>query len=147
MYSNPRILTTKFPQSQKSDYLERILALLQEAQIDIQQITPNSHHHQIFSFKPWEDIPATFSIKKFTKNKKSADHQLLCKKHIKNIEEMNKNKEIITYTDGSVDLNNNRAVAAAVIRNKNNQIMKIFKQRILIRSCLFIASRTMCNCP
>ena len=43
---------------------------------------------------------------------------------------MNKNKELITYTDGSVDLNNNRAGAAAVIRNKNNQIIKISKQRI-----------------
>ena len=32
MYSNPRILTTEISQSQKSDYLERILALLQEAQ-------------------------------------------------------------------------------------------------------------------
>ena len=45
---------------------------------------------------------------------------------------MNRNKDLIIYTDGSVDISNKRAGAAAIIKNSKNKILSTIKKRILL---------------
>jgi ribonuclease HI len=130
MFNSEKLLRSDIMSNEHSVYIDRITETLKEAQINHIQIASNDVYNNIYEIKPWEEIPADFIMKKFVNNKKTADSQKLCKKYIKHIAEVNKDKDLITYTDGSVDTKNNKAGSAAIVKNKHSKTISIIKKRL-----------------
>ena len=130
MFQKPRILSNQISENTISFYIDPILETIKNSGIDINDIVANTNHQDIHTYKPWESVPAELLIKRFVASKKTANHQILSTKYIKYIKEINSNKDLIIYTDGSVDIINQRAGAAAVIRDSKNRTLQTIKRRI-----------------
>ena len=130
MFQKPRILSNQISENTISFYIDPILETIKNSGIDINDIVANTNHQDIHTYKPWESVPAELLIKRFVASKKTANHQILSTKYIKYIKEINSNKDLIIYTDGSVDIINQRAGAAAIIRDSKNRTLQTIKRRI-----------------
>ena len=74
-------------------------------------------------------VKAEFVIKNIIGGKQNNKEEKLKKIYLKSITELNKGKNMIIYTDGSVDPITGKSGSAAVIRNGKNQTMKVIKKR------------------
>jgi ribonuclease HI len=130
MFNSERLLSEDIRNNINSLHISNITDLLNKADIHYKEIISNETYNNIHEYKPWEEVPAEFIMKKFVNNKKKANAQQLCRKYIKHISNVNKDKDLITYTDGSVDIKNNRAGSAAIIKNNNSKTIATLKKRL-----------------
>ena len=130
MFNSERLLSEDIRNNINSTHINQITDLLNKADIHYKDIISNDIYDNIHDYKSWEEVPAEFIMKKFVNNKKKANAQQLCRKYIKHITKVNKDKDLITYTDGSVNIKNNRAGSAAIIKNNTSKTIATLKKRL-----------------
>ena len=102
-------------------YLTHPIATIKSANIQLENIEPDLQH---FILPPWEPIPFSTKVTLPPSGKKQSDPIDLLRLYTKEITELNLNKGLIVYTDGSVkhDLSS-RAGSATIFVNNNDEVV------------------------
>ena len=107
-----------------SEYLTRAKKSI--TKIDLNQIK----EEEVYKIPPWEEIKANFIINNVEGGKNSVNSEKLKKTYLEEIKQNNVDKNHIIYTDGSVNQNNGRSGAAAILKDGKNTTKIIIKKRV-----------------
>ena len=83
----------------------------------------------LFRIPPWDEPKASFIIKEIAGGKTNYNKDKTKKIYRKEISRLNKENDIIIYTDGSVDPTAGNSGSAAVFKNKNGKTLYSIKAR------------------
>jgi len=103
-------------------FLSQSINTIQNASITLRDITQDIQH---FTLPPWEPIPFESFTTPPPLGKKKSNPEDMLRIYTKEIEELNKQKNVIAYTDGSIKHDvPQKAGAAAIFVNEEGEILE-----------------------